>query len=104
MGCLETEAFSGTVIDSMHGEGDISLRGDGIPEAHLLREELSDEAVHVLVGATLPGGIGMSDPDQRSAQDLNRPDGIEIPAIFATPGFEQCFAQGRCQRTEPAQP
>lgn len=41
----------------MHGEGDL-MRGDGI-EAQLLREELSDEAVHVLVGAALPGSIRM---------------------------------------------
>jgi hypothetical protein len=49
---LESEAFSWAMIESMDGEGDL-MRGDGI-EAQLLREELSDEAVHVFVGATRP--------------------------------------------------
>jgi hypothetical protein len=38
----------------------MSLRGDGF-EPHLLRKELSDEAIHVLVGAALPGGVGMGE-------------------------------------------
>lgn len=37
------------MVESMHGEGDL-MRGDEI-EAQLLREELPDEAVHVLVGS-----------------------------------------------------
>ena len=45
------------MVESMHGESDL-MRGDGI-KAQLLREELPDEAVHVLVGAALPRGIGM---------------------------------------------
>lgn len=61
MGRLEAEAFSGAMVESVHGEGDL-LRGDGI-EAQFFREELSDEAVHVLVGATLPGGIGMGEEE-----------------------------------------
>lgn len=35
---------------------------DGI-EAQLFRKELSNEAVHVLVGATLPRGIGMGEQE-----------------------------------------
>lgn len=49
------------MIESMHGEGDL-LSGDGI-EGHLLRKELPDETVHVLVGATLPRGIGMGEEE-----------------------------------------
>lgn len=45
------------MVETVHGEGDVPF-GDGI-ETHLFWEELSDEAVHVLVGATLPGGVGM---------------------------------------------
>lgn len=45
------------MVESMHGEGDL-MGGDGI-KAQLLWEELPDEAVHVLVGAALPRGIGM---------------------------------------------
>ena len=54
---FESEAFSGAMVEVVHGEGDILL-GDGI-EGHLLGEELADEAVHVFIGATLPGGVGM---------------------------------------------
>lgn len=57
MGCFETEALSGPMIESMHREGDL-LRRDEI-KAQLLREELPDEAVHVLVGTTLPRGVEM---------------------------------------------
>ena len=49
---FEAEAFSGTVVEPMHGEFDV-IRGDGF-ESHLLRKELTDEAVHVLVGTALP--------------------------------------------------
>ncbi len=45
------------MIESMHGEGNL-LRRDGI-ETHLLRKELPYKAVHVLVGTSLPGSIGM---------------------------------------------
>ena len=37
------------MIESMHRESDVRL-GDGIEE-HLFRKELTNEAVHVLVGA-----------------------------------------------------
>jgi hypothetical protein len=43
--CLETESFSGAMIESVHGESDIFLC-DAL-EVHLLREERSDEPVHV---------------------------------------------------------
>jgi len=49
------------MVEAMHGKGDL-MRSDGI-EAQLLRKELSDEAVHVLVGATLPGGVGMGEEE-----------------------------------------
>ena len=45
MGCFEAEAFSGAVVETVHGELDVCA-GDGL-EAHLLREELADEPVHV---------------------------------------------------------
>jgi len=59
--CFEAEAFSGSVVETVHSEGDV-LGHDGV-ETHFLREELADQAVHVLVGATLPGGIGMSEEE-----------------------------------------
>ncbi len=49
---FEAEAFSGTVVEPMRGEFDV-IRGDGF-EPHLLRKELTDEAVHILVGTALP--------------------------------------------------
>ncbi len=49
------------MIEAVHGKGDV-LCGDGI-EAHFLWEELADEAVHILVGASLPRGVGMSEEE-----------------------------------------
>ncbi len=48
----KAEAFSGAMVESMHGEYNL-LSSDGI-ETELLGEELSDEAVHVLVGTAFP--------------------------------------------------
>jgi len=48
----ETEAFSGSVIQSMHRKRDVFFR-DGL-EVHLLWKELSDQPVHILVGAAFP--------------------------------------------------
>ena len=45
------------MIQSVHGEGNILFR-DGV-EAHLLREKLPDQSIHVLVGTALPRRIGM---------------------------------------------
>jgi hypothetical protein len=55
------EAFSRTVIEAVHRESDL-VRRNGI-EAHLLREELANQAVHVLVRAAFPGSIGMSEEE-----------------------------------------
>ena len=49
---FEVEAFSGSVIEAVHGEGDL-VRGNGI-KAHLVREELANQAVHILVRAAFP--------------------------------------------------
>ena len=55
VGCFVAEAFSGTMVEAMHGEGDVLVR-DAI-ERHRFREELADESVPVLVGTTLPGAL-----------------------------------------------
>lgn len=55
----EAEAFSGPVIESLHGEGDL-LGLDGI-EAAFLGEVLTHQAVGVLVGAALPGSVRMGE-------------------------------------------
>jgi hypothetical protein len=65
VGCLEAEAFSGAVVETMHGELDV-FAGNGF-EAHFLREELADQAVHVLVGTALPGGVGMGEEELASS-------------------------------------
>ena len=59
--CFEAEAFSGSVVEAVHSEGDV-LGRDGV-EAHLFREELADQAVHILISPALPGGIGMSEEE-----------------------------------------
>lgn len=58
------------MIEVVHGKGGV-LGGDGF-EAHLFREELTDEAVHVFVGAAFPGGIGMSEVEV-GAERLGNP-------------------------------
>ena len=60
----EGEAFSGAMIEAMHGESDV-LTGDGI-ETQFLRKELPDESVHVLIGPALPGSIGMGEEEIRT--------------------------------------
>jgi hypothetical protein len=45
------------MVEFIDSECDL-FRGDGI-EGHLFRKELPNEAVHVLVGAALPRGVGM---------------------------------------------
>jgi|JI10StandDraft_1071094.scaffolds.fasta_scaffold1755740_2 hypothetical protein len=59
MRCLEADTFSAPVIQSVHGKFNV-LPGDS-PEGHFLWEELSDESIHVLVGAALPRGVGMGE-------------------------------------------
>lgn len=56
---IEAETFSGAVIEVMHRKGGL-MKSDGI-KAKILREGLSDEATNVLVGAALPGGVGMGE-------------------------------------------
>lgn len=45
------------MLETVHGEGDVLL-GDET-EMHASEGELTAEAVHILVGAMLPGGVGM---------------------------------------------
>ena len=49
---FETEAFSGAVVEAMHGMSDV-IFGDRV-KAHLLGKELPDQATHVFVGSPLP--------------------------------------------------
>ena len=51
------------MIKAIHGMQDV-LCGNGI-EATLLWEELSDQSVHVLVGAALPGSVRMREEEVR---------------------------------------
>ena len=63
MWCSVAEAFSGAVVEAMHGQFDI-VCGDEF-ESHLLREELANQTVHVLVGTALPRGIRMGKVEVR---------------------------------------
>jgi hypothetical protein len=56
---FESKAFSGTMIKAVHGEFYV-LESD-VFEAHFFGKERPNEAVHVLVGAAFPGGVGMSE-------------------------------------------
>lgn len=47
------------VIEPLRGEIDV-VPGD-FPEWYFFREELPDEAIHVLVGAALPRSTGMGE-------------------------------------------
>ena len=53
VGCFVAEAFSGTMVEAMHGKRDV-LGGDGV-ERGFLRKELPDKSVHVLVDTAFPG-------------------------------------------------
>jgi hypothetical protein len=59
VGCVEGEAIAGVVIESMHGEPNVLL-GGGF-ERHLLRKELSDESVDILVGVAFPRDVGIGE-------------------------------------------
>jgi hypothetical protein len=54
---FEAQAFSGSMIEAMHDEGNV-FGCDGI-DAHFLWEELTDEPVHVFICTALPRCIGM---------------------------------------------
>jgi hypothetical protein len=59
---FKAEGFSGTEIESMHGEGAPPSRGNEI-KAPLLQKEPSGQVVHVLAGAAFPGGVGMDEEE-----------------------------------------
>jgi hypothetical protein len=54
VGSVESDAFSGVVVETIDGEFDV-IPGDGF-KAHLLREELTNEPVDFLVGAAFARG------------------------------------------------
>ena len=84
---LEAEAFSGPVIELVHGEFDIAS-GD-FAEGHFLREELSNEAIHVLVGPALPRGVGMSEVEV-SAEFAGDPLMLsELSAVVGRQGIDR---------------
>lgn len=61
MGRFVTQAFSGSVIEAVHYEGDV-LGCDGI-EAHFLWEELTDKSVHVFVCTAFRRGVAADPSD-----------------------------------------
>ena len=56
---FEAEDFAWTVVESVFDGGEL-LMGDEA-QIHALREELSDEAIGVLVGAALPGAVRVTE-------------------------------------------
>ncbi len=64
MWCPVAEAFSGPVVESMHGQFDI-LGGDEFESHFFFREKLANQSVHVFVGAALPRGIRMGKVEVR---------------------------------------
>ena len=58
---FESETSSGAVVKAMHGEFDVLL--GYVLEGRFLGEELADEAIHILVGAALPRGIGVGEEE-----------------------------------------
>lgn len=92
---FEAEAFSGLVIQSLHGEYDVLL-GD-FPEGHFLWEELADQAIHVLVGAALPGSIGVSKVAVGPEFAGNALVLCELPAVVGRQGMN-AFSERPQQR------
>ena len=68
MRVFEAETLSGSVIEAVDGELDVLSSND--LEAHVLGEELADQAIHILIGAALPGRVRMGEeevcPEARS--------------------------------------
>ena len=52
MRCFEAEAFSRAAVETVHSQFNVAQRDRF--EGHFLWEELTDEAIHVFVGAALP--------------------------------------------------
>ena len=96
---FKSEAFSGTVIEAVHSEGDL-VRGNGI-KAHLLREELTNQSVHVLVRATFPGGIVQIRIQRMSEEEVCVEffgDTLMLGKLLAVVG-RQCVNTG-CERRQ----
>ena len=65
-------------------------------ETHFLRKELTDETVHVLIGTTLPGGIGMGE-EEVSPEVLGDP--LMLSELLAIVG-RQRMNTGRKRRQQ----
>ena len=78
----------------MHGEFDVLL-GDGL-EGHLFGEELADEAIHILVGTALPGGVGMGE-EEVGIEFLGDP--LMLSELLSIVGRERMYA-GRKRRQQ----
>ena len=59
MWCFIAQAFSGPVVEAVLGQGYL-LVSDFLQLA-VFGEELTDQAVQVIIGAAFPGGMGMSE-------------------------------------------
>ena len=89
MRCSEAKAFSGSIVEFVNSEPDLCL-SDGI-ERHLLRKELPNEAVHVLVGAALPRGVRMGKEEIGSKF---AGDTLMLRELFAVVGCQGVNAGG----------
>ena len=61
MGSSIAQAFARSVVEAVQGLVDLDIAD--AKQAHLFGEELAQQAVGVLVGATLPGVIGTGEID-----------------------------------------
>lgn len=59
IGRFEARAFSGAIVEFVHGLSHLVI-GD-VAEISALGKVLPDQAVGILVGAALPGGIGVGE-------------------------------------------
>ena len=80
-----TEAFSGAVIELMHGQFDIVF-GDEF-EGHFLWKKLANQSVHVLVGTALPRGIRMGKEEVRIKLVCDTLVLGELPTVVSREGM-----------------
>ena len=95
---FEPQAFSGAVIEPIHGQLDVRY-SDAI-KVHFLRKELANQTVHVFVCTAFPRCIGMGKVEVR-IQGCG--DALMLSKLFAiVRGQRVDTVSKRCQVSETA--
>ncbi len=85
-GSTEVEAFTGPVVESISDSVTVTL-GE-VSEAGSLRGILSDEAIGVLIGASLPGVVGCGEVEVSAGGGFDRLIAMELGAVINGDGTD----------------